>query len=69
MEEHKLRLTKVIHVLDDFLVLAESKQKCERDLRAFMNMCKQLLGVPSAPREREWALVQLSSLWVLHLIL
>ena len=46
--EHKLGLTKVIHVLDDFLVLAESKEKCERDLHAFMNMC-QHLGVPLAP--------------------
>ena len=46
--EHKVGLTKVIHVLDDFLVLAESKVKCERDLHAFMNMCQQL-GVPLAP--------------------
>ena len=46
--EHKLGLTKVIHVLDDVLVLAESKEKCERDLHEFMNMCQQL-GVPLAP--------------------
>ena len=43
--EYKLGLSKVIHVLDDFLLLTECKEKCDRDLRAFMDMCKQL-GVP-----------------------
>ena len=43
--EHKLGLTKVIHILDDFLVLPE--EKCEVDLLAFMDMCKQL-DVPLA---------------------
>ena len=44
-------LTKVILVLDDFLVLAKSKEKCERDMHAFMDMCKQL-GVQLAPGKR-----------------
>jgi len=41
-------LTKVIHILADFLLSAESKEICDRDLHAFMDMCKQL-GVPLAP--------------------
>ena len=46
--EHKLGLTKVTHVLDDFLLLPQSKEKCDRDLHAFVDMCKQL-GIPLAP--------------------
>ena len=43
-----LGATKVIHVLDDFLVLAESQDKCGTDLQAFITMCSQL-GVPLVP--------------------
>ena len=43
-----LGATKVIHVLDDFLVLAESQDKCGTDLQAFIIMCSQL-GVPLVP--------------------
>ena len=43
-----LGATKVIHVLDDFLILAESQDKCDTDLQAFITMCSQL-GVPLAP--------------------
>jgi len=45
---NKLGATKVVHVLDDFLLLAPSMDKCDRDLQAFIAMCEQL-GVPLAP--------------------
>ena len=46
--EKVLKVTKIVHVLDDFLLLASTKDKCQRDLQAFMMMCKRL-GVPLAP--------------------
>ncbi|RLJ22739.1 hypothetical protein DJ031_00310 [bacterium endosymbiont of Escarpia laminata] len=44
----KLQVTEVIHVIDDFLLLAPSFEKCNDDLRAFIAMCEQI-GVPLAP--------------------
>ena len=36
------------HVIDDFLFLANSLDKCNEDLAAFIDLCKQI-GVPLAP--------------------
>ena len=46
--KHKLRATEVVHVIDDFLLLAHSLDKCKDDLAAFIDLCKQI-GVPLAP--------------------
>jgi len=35
------------HILDDFLFIAESEEKCHADLNSFLNLCKYL-GVPTA---------------------
>ena len=47
---HKLGATKVVHVIDDFLFLASSFDKCTNDLNAFITMC-QRIGVPLAPEK------------------
>ena len=43
----KFGVTEVVHVIDDFLILSHSYQKCKDDLAAFVTMCDQL-GVPLA---------------------
>ena len=45
---NKLGVTKVLHIIDDFLFLATSHAKCLHDMKAFMTFCEQL-GVPLAP--------------------
>ena len=45
---HKLGATAVVHVIDDFLFLADTYAKCELDLQNFINLCKEI-GVPLAP--------------------
>ena len=40
----------VLHILDDFLFIAQSRDKCVGDLQNFITMCTQL-GVPLAPEK------------------
>ena len=40
----------VLHILDDFLFIAKSKDQCEHDLENFIKMCNYL-GVPLAPEK------------------
>ena len=40
----------VLHILDDFLFIAQSKGQCEHDLDNFILMCNYL-GVPLAPEK------------------
>ena len=40
----------VVHILDDFLFIAKSKEKCVGDLQNFITMCNHL-GVPLAPEK------------------
>ena len=44
----KLGASKVVHVIDDFLFIAESIEKCEQDMRSFMDLCTKI-GVLLAP--------------------
>lgn len=44
---HRLGASSVLHILDDFLFIAESAEKCQSDLNNFLGMCK-FLGVPIA---------------------
>ena len=46
--KYKLGITEVVHVIDDFLFLAESREKCQADLNKFIAMCSKV-GVPLAP--------------------
>ena len=46
----KLGVTEVVHVIDDFLLLANSFDKCNHDLHAFITMCNDI-GVPLAPEK------------------
>ena len=44
---HRLGASGVLHILDDFLFIAESEEKCQADLNSFLNLC-EYLGVPMA---------------------
>jgi len=44
---HRLGASSILHILDDFLFIADTKEKCQLDLRTFLNMC-QAIGVPIA---------------------
>ena len=44
---HRLGASCVLHILDDFLFIADTKQKCQSDLNNFLSMC-QVIGVPIA---------------------
>jgi len=46
----KLQATSILHVLDDFLFMADTRSACLRDLQAFMELCHDL-GVPIAPNK------------------
>lgn len=45
--ETKLGATAMVHILDDFLFIAPSYEKCKQDLERFLEIC-QFLGVPIA---------------------
>ena len=45
--KNKLHASAVIHILDDFLFLGPSEDKCRIDLKNFLNLCHQI-GVPIA---------------------
>ena len=47
---HLLGASSVLHILDDFLFIAPTKNKCERDLANFILMCTYR-GVPLAPEK------------------
>ena len=44
---HRLGASSVLHILDDFLFIADTKQKSQSDLNNFLCMC-QVIGVPIA---------------------
>ena len=44
---HRLKASAVLHILDDFLFISPSKDKCSMDLSKFLDMC-DFLGVPIA---------------------
>ena len=44
---NKLNASAVIHILDDFLFIAPSKEKCQGDLNNFLTVC-QRIGIPIA---------------------
>ena len=47
---HRLGASSVLHILDDFLFIAKTKDRCEADLGKFISLC-HYLGVPLAPEK------------------
>ena len=48
--QNKIGNASVLHVLDDFLFVANSELECQRALDIFLNICKDI-GVPIAPEK------------------
>ena len=44
---NRLGASAVLHILDDFLFIAESQEQCQADLTNFLSMCEHI-GVPIA---------------------
>ena len=42
---YRLGASNVLHILDDFLFIADTKEKCQLDLTYFLGICKSV-GVP-----------------------
>lgn len=38
----KLGVTEMVHIIDDFLILSHSEEKCHHDLLAFLNFASDL---------------------------
>ena len=49
---NKLNIPHIIHILDDFLIAAESPGKCRAKLQHFLTFCEDV-GVPMAPDKTE----------------
>ena len=43
--DNKLRINHIIHLLDDFLIIAWSQTLCQDQLRLFLDLCSYL-GIP-----------------------
>lgn len=50
ISSHHLGATSVLHILDDFLFIAPTKDQCRRDLSNFVSLC-EYIGVPLAPEK------------------
>ena len=50
--KHKFYMTSVVKVLDDFLFVQPSFDRCQRDLNTFLHLCRDL-GVPIAQHKTE----------------
>ena len=48
---HRLGASSVLHILDDFLFIAKTKDRCKPDLGNFVSLC-HYLGVPLAPEKK-----------------
>ena len=46
----KLGIQHIIHLLDDFLIIAQSRSLCQDQLRLFLDLCSYL-GIPIAPEK------------------
>ena len=46
----KLKITFILHLLDDFLLVAPSAQLCQQQLHLFLSLCSYL-GIPMAPEK------------------
>ena len=48
--QNKLGIQYILHILDDFLIIAHTAGLCEAQLTSFLDFCKDL-GVPMAPEK------------------
>ena len=48
--QNKLRINHIIHLLDDFLIIAKSRSLCQDQLHLFLDLCSYL-GIPIAPEK------------------
>ena len=48
--QNKLHINHIIHLLDDFLIIAASQEICQRQLTLFVDLCGHF-GVPIAPEK------------------
>lgn len=46
----KLQISSILHLLDDFLIVAPTAELCNKQLQLFLDVC-QYLGVPMAPEK------------------
>ena len=46
--QDKLGINHIIHLLDDFLIIAKSQSLCQEQLHLSLNLCSYL-GIPMAP--------------------
>ena len=51
---NKRKIDYILHILDDYLLLAPTEQLCEQQLDLFLSLCSYL-GIPIAP-EKTWSL-------------
>lgn len=47
---HKLKIDCILHLLDDFLLIASSSQLCKKQLDLILSLCSYL-GIPMAPEK------------------
>lgn len=50
--QHKLGIADMLHILDDFLIIAPTRVACDAQLKAFRDMCEDV-GVPLAAEKTE----------------
>ena len=50
LAQNKLHINHIIHLLDEFLIIAGSQEICQRQLKLFVDLCGHL-GVPIAPEK------------------
>ena len=48
--QNKLHINHIMHLLDNFLIIAASQEICQRELNLFVDLCGHL-GVPIAPEK------------------
>ena len=48
--QNKLRIDHIIHLLNDFLIIAQSRSLCQVQLHLFLDLCSYL-GIPIAPEK------------------
>lgn len=54
MAQIKLHINRIIHLLDDLLIIAASHDICQRQLNLFVDLCGHL-GIPIAPEKNLWS--------------
>ena len=54
----------IVNYLDDFLFIGVSVKDCNKMVRSFIKLCKQL-GVPIAEEKTEWGSMKMISLGIL----